>query len=97
MVRVESFAEDLPDWIEENAEARNLFAASGYLPVEIVREGRAEKERDANEVALHAKPIFREGREQHDDEQRHDEDARQRQCVRKIEHVPPLLSLFYVN
>src|SRR5205085_469784 len=67
---------------------RSLAAAAGDLPVEVVGEGRAEEERDAEDVALDAEPVLGERREQDDDEQGHDEDARQRQCVRKIKHAP---------
>src|ERR1041385_5244300 len=66
--------------------------ASRDLPVEIVCEGRAEEERDAEEVALHAEPVLGKRREQDDDEHGDEEDARQRQCVRKIKHASSLLS-----
>src|SRR5205085_1235791 len=53
--------------------------------------------RDAEDVALDADPVLRKRRQQDDDEQGHDEDARQRQCVRKIKHASPLLSLVSVR
>jgi hypothetical protein len=35
-------------------------------------------------VARDAEPVFGKRREQHRDQQRHDEDTRQRQCIREI-------------
>src|SRR5205085_9566695 len=54
--------------VEQYAEARDLSPPARDMSVEVVREGRAEEERDAEHVALDAEPVVRKRREQHDDE-----------------------------
>jgi hypothetical protein len=73
--------------IDDLAEGRDLLAPARQVAIEPVGEGRQREDRGADQfLAPPEHNPFLELRQQHDHEQRHEKDPRQRERVREV-HV----------
>src|SRR5262249_26342697 len=72
------------DRIEQLAQSRDLLPTARQLSVEVIGQRCCDKNRDSQQISGHAQPVFGYGREQHHNQQRHNEDSRKSQRIREI-------------
>jgi hypothetical protein len=59
------------------------------MSVQVIRERGAEKQPDAQNMARHAKPVFRKRRQQNDHQKRHDKDPQKGQAIWQVQEITP--------